>query len=310
MRALFLFAIMCLLWGATWYPIKVAAEIAGPFWMGSVRFLIAGGLILLFLYLKEKRLPAVPGWPRFVVGALILYGFLYLGLFWSSTRLPSAVSALVHFAMLPVGYMIFGSLIEKEKLSYRHFVGLLLGFVGVSMLFVPNIEGDIGTLDVIGVVVVLVTTLTMGLGAVMVRPVMQSIPVYAAAGYGLLIGGSFLLVFAVAEKADGWYDIVVSLERPDFLLSFIYLVFFASMGALGIYLLLLRDWGSVRSSLYAYVSPLIALMISVFITDETVVPVQIAAAIPMLLGAAFSSNVPWGRLLRGKSLSPAKPVSD
>ncbi|MFL4998683.1 MAG: DMT family transporter, partial [Microvirga sp.] len=128
------FALMALIWGLTWWPMKLASEVVPPIFLAVVRFVLAG-LCYLALVLA-KGLPLRPKQPgRVIVAALLITTGCYALVFWGVARAPSGLSAIVNLALLPIFVILVGALYGQEPITARRLGAIGLGVAGLVLLF-------------------------------------------------------------------------------------------------------------------------------------------------------------------------------
>lgn len=260
------FALMALIWGLTWLPMKLASEAVPPIFLATVRFVLAG---LCFLpIVLAKGLPLRPERPvRVIVASLLISTGCYSLVFWGTARSPSGLSAIVNLALLPIFVILVGALHGQERITARRLSAIALGIVGLVLLF----AGRAGTAQegaALGLSAVAAGTLSYAWGAVVSRPLMQAMHPLALAFWQSSIGALGLVpVSLLVEGYDPAHFTALADGRA--LLGLSILVLGGSLGAFTIYLWLVRDWGAFRAGLYAFVSPVVAVAVGVALAHET-----------------------------------------
>ncbi|WP_306225177.1 DMT family transporter [Bosea beijingensis] len=266
-----LFAVMCLVWGLTWLPVKVGSTHVPPVFLAAARFSIAGFLMLLW---AGRDVFKVPGgaWPRLIGTALLLNTANYTLLFWGTKHAPTGLAAIVNFATIPIYTLLASRAIEGVRIDGRKLVAIALGTVGLGFLFATRALGGLSAaqgdpLEMIGLAAVSVGTLFYCVGAVLSRPIAGTMPTLTLAGWQTLIGGIGLAVVSLALEPVGLADIRALVSWPV-LPAVLFLIVGGSLMGFTIYMRLLRDWGAFRAGLYAFVSPAIAVAVGVVVLSE------------------------------------------
>lgn len=280
------FALVSLIWGLTWWPVKVATVAVPPIFLAAVRFLLAG---LCFLaWARLARLPLgvrAPGRLALAIGLLTVG--CYGPLFWGLARAPSGLSAVVNLALMPVLTMLVGAAAGEERIDAPRLVALALGLAGLALLFLPRLRGpaaDPGTL--LGLLGVVAGTLSYAVGAVVARPLLRAMdPVAFSAWTG--VGGVGLLLASFALEPVGARH-VAALLAPEVAGALLFLVVAGSLAAFKLYLDLVRDWGPFRAALYAFVSPVVAVAVGVAVLGETLGPAEVAGGLVLLAATGFA----------------------
>lgn len=286
-----LFALMCLVWGLTWLPIKVGAQHVPPVFLAASRFIIAGALMLAWAGRDVLRVPA-EAWPRVIMTALLLNTGNYTLLFWGAAQAPTGLAAIVNFATIPIFTIIASYLIEGHAIGGRKLAAIGLGAVGLGFLFSTRALGGLavakgGPLELWGLAAVAAGTLLYCFGAVWSRPVMGRIPTLTLAGWQTLIGGFGLcLMSALLENVTPAH--FGALLSWPVLPALAMLVVGGSLIGFTIYLRLVRDWGAFRAGLYAFISPAVAVGVGVLALAEPFGPAEAIGSLLMFGAAAIA----------------------
>lgn len=261
------FALMALIWGLTWLPMKVASEVVPPIFLAAMRFLLAG-LCFFVIARAQGLLLRSSQFGRIVAAALLITTGCYSFLFWGVARAPSGLSAIVNLSLMPVFLVIIGALYGQERITMRRVGAIALGILGLVLLFSGRTgAAQGGTMPVLGLIAVAIGTVSYAWGSVISRPLTLSMPPLVLAFWQSLIGGIALVpISLVIEGYDPAHFAGLSDARAIFGLSI--LVLGGSVIAFWIYLGLVRDWGAFRAGLYAFVSPIIAVAVGVAYADE------------------------------------------
>lgn len=270
-RNALLFAVMCLVWGLTWLPVKVGSTHVPPVFLAAVRFSLAG---LLMLVWAGRDMPKVPkgAWPRLIGTALLLNTANYTLLFWGTKHAPTGLAAIVNFATIPIYTLLASRVIEGVRIDGRKLLAIALGTVGLGFLFATRVMGGISAahgdpMEMTGLAAVAAGTLFYCVGAVLSRPIAGTMPTLTLAGWQTLIGGIGLTVVSLSLEPVGLADLRMLAGWPV-LPAVLFLIVGGSLMGFTIYMRLLRDWGAFRAGLYAFVSPAIAVAVGVAALGE------------------------------------------
>lgn len=287
-RNAFYFALMCLVWGLTFLPIKVAAAHVPPIFLAAARFSIAGVLMLLW---AGRGVLAVP---RASIGRLVLTALLvnsgnYTFLFWGTAHAPSGLAAIVNLATIPIYTLFATRMIEGQKITLRRVAAIVLGITGLGFLFATRAakgwskaQGD--SMELWGLAAVAFGTLLYCFGAVLTRRIAGTMPTLTLAGWQTALGALGLAIVSLAVEPVSLADIRALAQWPVWP-ALALLVIGGSLIGFTIYMRLLRDWGAYHAGLYAFVSPAIAVTAGVIVLGE---PFGLSEAIGAVLmfGAA------------------------
>ncbi len=266
-----LFALMCLVWGLTWLPVKVGAAHVPPVFLAAARFSIAGLLMLLWAGRDVAKVPRA-AWPRLVVTALLLNTGNYTLLFWGTAHAPSGLAAIVNFATIPIFTLLASRAIAGEPIDRRKLVAIGLGTAGLGFLFATRALGGLSAaqgdpLEALALGAVAAGTLLYCTGAVLARPIAGVMPTLTLAGWQTLIGGIGLTAVSLTLEPVAVSDLARLASWPV-LPALAFLIVGGSLMGFTIYMRLLRDWGAFRAGLYAFISPAIAVAVGVFALSE------------------------------------------
>jgi drug/metabolite transporter (DMT)-like permease len=265
------FVMMCLVWGVTFLPIKIAADYAPPIFLATVRFSLAGGLMLLWAGRDAFRVPRA-AMPRLIGTGLLVNTGNYAFLFWGIAHAPSGLAAVVNMATIPVYSLLASRVIEGTAISGARILAILLGAVGLGFLFASRMQAGAAAatgdpLELWGLAAVAFGTLLYCVGAVLTRAIAPSMPILALAGWQTVIGALGLVGISLALEPVGPEHLRALLIWPVWP-AMTMLVVGGSLIGFTIYIRLLHQWGAFRAGLYAFVSPVIAVVAGIVVLDE------------------------------------------
>lgn len=289
-RNALLFALMCLVWGLTWLPVKVAAAVVPPVFLAAARFMIAGVLMLAWAGHDALKVPRQTR-ARLLLTALLINTGNYTLLFWGIAQAPTGLAAIVNFASIPIFSIVAGRVLGDEHLDRRRLVAISLGCCGLVLLFATRagagFAGQNGQRELLGLAAITLGTLFYCTGAVLARPISSLMPTLALAGWQTLIGGAGLILVSLAVEPLG-VDHVTALGRWPVWPALAFLVIGGSLIGFTVYLRLLRDWGAFRAGLYSFVSPAIAVSVGVIFLAEPFGWREAMGALVMFAAAALA----------------------
>jgi drug/metabolite transporter (DMT)-like permease len=307
-------SVIYFVWGSTYLAIRFGVETMPPLLMAGSRFLLAGGILYGWLRLKGALRPRAADWRSATfLGALLLLGGNGL-VTWSEQWLPSGVAALI-ITTTPLWMMLFDWLIfHGPRPRAIVWAGVVLGFAGVTLLVQPQ-SGDDTALWLWAVLAMCAAPVTWSLGSLYAQRARRLDPPLLNTALQMLCGGA--LMFAVGlmrGEASGFDPAAISLRSW---LSFAYLVVFGSLLAFTTYMWLLRVARPSVVATYAYVNPLVAVIIGAAFGGEAVTA-NIGLATVSIVGAvvliSFRRRSPQPRhaeqdLAHGDETEPAtKPM--
>lgn len=275
--------VLYLVWGSTYLATRAAVLSLPPYLMAGVRFLIAGGLLFGFLRLRGQPAPGLAGWQA----ALISGGLLFVGGFGSLALALQSVSssfAALGYASLPVWAALLGALFGRPP-SGREWAGVGLGLAGVGLLGLEgNLQASLG-----GGALVLVSAASWALGSLWAGRLPLPTGAMAPAAQ-MLVGGALLCVLGLAagERIRPPLD-------PAALWAVAYLVVFGSLIGFSAFTFVISRARPALAMSYAFVNPVVAVVLGVILAGETVGPAGLAALVVVLSGVgllAFARRKP------------------
>jgi drug/metabolite transporter (DMT)-like permease len=274
-----------LIWGSTYLAIRFAIETIPPFLMASARYLTAGVLLYGWSRLRGAPRPSRVHWrSAVIIGALLLLAGNG-GVVWAEQRLSSGLAALL-ISTEPLWIVLMVWLRDRrQRPGGRVVAGLLLGFIGLALLVRPSSSGS---LDPIGVVAVLIASLSWAWGSLYSqRAKLPSSPLLSTA-MQMLCGGAWLLLAGTLTGEPARFALAEVSTRS--LLSLAYLVVFGAIIAFTAYVWLLRSASPVLASTYAYVNPVVAVLLGWAFAGEPITRGTLTGAAVILTGVALISS--------------------
>lgn len=273
------FAAVYLIWGSTYLAIRFAIETIPPHLMASARFLVAGAILYAYARLRGAPRPTFANWRA----AVVVGGLLLLGgngaVVWAETRVPSGVTSLL-VATVPIWMALIESLRDGGRRPATAVIaGLFLGLGGLALLLAPGKLA--GRVDLLGAGVLLVGSFSWAFGSLLSRAAKLPKSGFLAAAMEMITGGVWLLLFGVLTGQAG--RLTLSALSAKSLLSLGYLVLFGSLVGFTAYIWLLGATTAARVSTYAYVNPVVAVLLGwAFAGEPMTLRTALAAAVIVL----------------------------
>jgi len=254
------FLAVYLIWGSTYLGIRFAIETLPPFLMAGTRFLVAGSVLYLWARRKGAAAPSGVNWiTAGVVGTLLLIGGNG-GVVWAETRVASGLAALL-IATEPFWIVLLDWLRPGgRRPGLAVAAGLLFGFIGVGLLVSPfDLIGG-GRVDALGAAAVVLASLSWAIGSLYTaRGAKLPTSPTLATGMEMLIGGA--LFFPLSAATGEWATFSLAAVSLKSALALLYLTVFGAIVAFTAYVYLLKNTTPARASTYAYVNPVIAVVL-------------------------------------------------
>jgi drug/metabolite transporter (DMT)-like permease len=282
LRVLGAFLLIYVIWGSNFLAIRYAIETVPPFLLMGVRSMLAGLCLYVWARLRAADPPTLAHWrAAAIVGVLLFVGCHGL-LAWAQGRVPSGVAAL-GMATLPLWMTLLDWLWARApRPGLPVWIGLALGLLGLSVLIGPGSWS--GAVDATGLLVIQASGFSWALGSIKARRSHLPESVVLSTGMQLIAGGAALQVIAVvAGEVAGFDPRAISLRS---LLGFTYMVGAASIVAFTAYVWLLRVSTPSRVASYAFVNPLVAVVLGAAVAGEPLTARTALAAVLILAAVA------------------------
>jgi len=298
LRELLAFGAIYLLWGATFLAIRVAVLEIPPLFTAGVRFLLAGGLLYLFMRWRGQPAPSGAQWRGIAVSALCLFVATYAALFWAEQYVPSGVTSVIE-ATLPLMTIVFEVFVFRlQPVRWRLLAAVALGFAGVAWLLV---RGDGGPLPVFPCLVILAGGAAWSLGAVLTRSMARPASPPLTAGAQMMLGGAVLLALSLATGELHTLP-HVSLRAA---LAILYLIVGGSWLGFTAYVWLLARMPATRVASHAYVNPVVAVALGYLVAGEPISARMLLASLLVVASVFLILTTPQRRPPAGRHNSNA-----
>ena len=282
-RLLTAFAAVYLVWGSTYLAIRFAVETLPPLLMAGARFLLAGAILLAWARLREPDVrPTRADWRAGLIsGALLLLGGNGL-VVWAEQRVPSGIAALL-VAVVPLWMVLLDWLRPGGRRPHALvFGGLGLGLLGLVLLVGPDSLHGQGEVSASGALVLVLASLSWAAGSLYTKHAATGSSALNASATQMIAGGLCLVGVAAMVGELGTMDLGHASSRS--ILGFFYLVTFGSLVGYTAYVYLLAHTTAARASTYAYVNPVVAVLLGWALANEPVTSRTLLAA-AVILGA-------------------------
>ncbi len=266
------------IWGSTYLAIRIAIETIPPFLMAGIRFLIAGAALYLWTRLRGAPTPTRPNWKAAtIIGGLLLLGGNG-GVVWAEQYVPSGLTAVLITTVPLWMALLEWKRYDRTRPAVPIAVGLILGFTGVVLLVGPEELAGSGAVNRVGATVLILASLSWAIGSLYSRKApLPSSPLQSTA-MEMLAGG--LLLSAAGLVSQEWVGFQPSEASLRSLVAFAYLIVFGSLIGFTSYIFLLKASTPAKVSTYAYINPIIAVILGWAIAqEELTLRTMVAAAI-------------------------------
>jgi drug/metabolite transporter (DMT)-like permease len=280
-KALLAYLAVCFFWGSTYLAIRVGVKDTPPLLFAGIRFIIAGSMMLGYCRLKGYGLPKERAdiINMAIVGLLMLLcgnGLVVYAEQWVSSGIASLIIATVPLFMAIIEFFY----LRNVKMDIKTISGLLLGFGGVAYL----IMGDVSTavVDLKGLVTLILASIFWAAGSVHSKAIQFKGHIFANIGTQMLAGGMGLVIVSLikGELAELHFT-------QNSILALLYLIIFGSFVGYSSYIYILQKWPAAKAGTYAYVNPIVAIMLGALLLGEPITPSIVLSVIIVIFGIAL-----------------------
>ena len=274
-------------WGSTYLGIRIAVGSIPPFVMAAVRFGFAGAVLLGGVYVLRRGDVARPSLREcrdsFIVGALLLGGGMG-AVAWGEQTVPSGITALM-IAMTPVWIAVFGRIFLRERLPMAATIGIATGLLGVAILVGPSLFVD-RSLDPAGVVALILSPISWAAGSLFAanRARLPADP-FVTTGLQMLSGSAVLAAAAILSGEAA--SVHVEAITTNSIIAVVYLTVVGSLIAFTAYAWVLQRAPLPLIATYAFVNPIVAVVLGWLVLQEAITPRQVLAGAVIVVGVAL-----------------------
>ncbi len=274
MKAWIAYFICAVVWGSTYFGIALGIEAFNPFGMVATRYLIGGAVAFGLSRLLGEELPLRRDLPHLVLVGVLLLGCSNALVTWAENVVPSGVTAIL-CSMTPLLYGLMG----REALSLRRWAGLGLGLAGVVILARPK-GGE--AFHAAGIAAILLATVLWAFGTLHGKRHVKGHGLLGQVSVQMLSGGTVALL--LAPFTGGFLHAPLTLRSG---LAVAYLTVFGSVVAFSAFAYLAKVWSPTRMSTYAYLNPLVAVLLGSAFLHEPFGLRIVAGMAVILVGVAL-----------------------
>jgi len=264
------FAIIYFVWGSTFLAIRVGVREVPPFVLAALRFSVAGAVLFGWMRLKGTPSPTRRQWLAASVLAICIFVVDYGLLFWAEQRVPSGIAA-VMLATIPV-FMALSEILflRTQRLTIRLALALLIGIGGVLVLMSRSLSLGEVPIDRAGAVALVIAAVSWSIASALTRKLPLPDSKVMSSGAQMLAGGIMLALVAAGLGEFRGFHIQAVSRGAWFALA--YLIVAGSIVGFTAYVWLIHHESPTKVGTYAYVNPVVAVIIGYFLGGETVGP--------------------------------------
>jgi drug/metabolite transporter (DMT)-like permease len=289
-KTLLAFAIIYFVWGSTFLAIRVGVREVPPFLLAAIRFLIAGLVLYGWTAARGEGSPSRRQWISASLLAFLIFVLDYGLLFWAEQQVPSGIAA-VMLAIIPV-FMAASEIVflRTRKFTLPLAFALLVGIGGVAVLMSHSLDLGGAPIDRKGAVALIIAAMSWSVSSVLTRKLPLPPSKVMSSGAQMLVGGALLAVTAGAlGEFRGFRPQAVSLGAW---LALFYLIVAGSIIGFTAYVWLIHHESPTKVGTYAYVNPVVAVLLGYFLGGEALDRRIILGTLLVLISVVVITTMP------------------
>ncbi|THU41897.1 EamA family transporter [Niastella caeni] len=304
------FATVYLVWGSTYFFIQRAVATIPPFILGAIRFIIAGAILLGWCMYKGEK---IFNWSHIKPAAISGLLMLFIGngaVIWAELSLASSLVAVL-VSSAPIWFVVLDKPKWHENLTSRPTIlGLIVGFIGVILLFSEQTSKALGNGNghqVIGLIVLIIGAMSWAGGSLYSKYMSTSTSATVNSGWQMMAAGIAFIPSSFANNEWSTFNIEAVTASSWF--SLVYLITMGSLAGYSAYVWLLQVRPATQVSTYAYVNPVVAVLLGVLFAHETMTILQIVGLAVILLSVLLINMAKYRKEKKAGPGQPASPIN-
>jgi len=278
-------ACVCIVWGTTYLALRIGVTQFPPFLFSIFRFLLAGPLLIILTFVIGKvSWPGIKMLRDQAIGGLFMITLGISIVAYAEVYVSSGVAAII-CSLMPVWTVLINVFISKdEKPNWLILLGLVTGLAGIVLIFGEHLAEFADSNYTTGIVAVVLANLCWAIGSIYVKKKNQHANPFLSAGFQMFFGGIFLIPLSLIfdhYDAINWSD--------DVIYSLSYMIVIGSMAAYVCYAFAMKKLPMTIVSLYAYINPIVAVILGWFVLDESL-NLRVTIAIVLTLAGIYMVN--------------------
>lgn len=258
------FGLVYVIWGSTYLAIRYAIETIPPFFMAGTRFFVAGAILYVWSRWQTRIKPTAAQWRNSAIAGTLLLMFGNGFVTWAEQRVPSGITAVI-VATVPLWIVALDAITGGARPSARAWIGIAIGLLGVAILVRPAGHGSV---DPAGAIALLVASISWSYGSLFGRRAdLPSSPLLTT-GMEMLAGGAVLIT--VGFLTGEWHHLDLQTVSRTSLIGLTYLITLGSIVGYTAFTYLVTATTPAKLGTYAYVNPVIAVILGATIAGESI----------------------------------------
>jgi drug/metabolite transporter (DMT)-like permease len=290
-KALFALAVVCFFWGTTWIASKEAVRHMPALQMAGIRQFLGGVCFILFFLVRRAAWPKGKEWNTILVLSLLNF-VLSNGLStWGVKYISAGLGAIIG-AIFPLWLLVIGMFTSKSKPKLKAIIGLIIGFAGVCVIFTEHLHDLLNPYFRFGIFISIISTWTWAFGTLYTKKHAAAFNPYFSLGLQMFISG--ITLFSVSHATGNAIAIAAIPWQSWAAIAF--LTVFSSIITFVAFIYSLQHLPVEQVSLYAYVNPVVAVILGWLLFDEKLT-IAIVCGVLVTLYGVFLVNRSKGRML-------------
>ena len=301
-KVLLAFGIIYFVWGSTFLAIRVGVREVPPFFLAGLRFLIAGFALCAWLRVKETPSPTKREWGSATLLAVLIFVLDYGLLFWAEQKVPSGIAA-VMMATIPA-FMALADIVilKSQRLTGKLALGLVGGIAGVAVLVSHSANFGDAPIDPIGATALMISAISWSIASALTRKLPLPATKAMSSGAQMLAGGVLLMITAGGlGEFRGFHLQAVSAKAW---LALAYLIVAGSIVGFTAYVWLLHHESPTKVGTYAYVNPIVAVIVGYLLGGESIGPRTVLGTLLVLASVLVITVTPKKSVRSTSDLQP------
>jgi drug/metabolite transporter (DMT)-like permease len=289
-KTLLAFAIIYFVWGSTFLAIRVGVREVPPFLLAAMRFLVAGLVLCVWRVSHGERSPSGRQWMSVFLLATLIFLLDYGLLFWAEQRVPSGIAA-VMLATIPA-FMALSEIIflRTQRLTRRLALALLIGIGGVAVLTIRSLNLGGAPIDRTGAAALMIAAISWSISSALTRKLPLPESKVMSSGAQMLAGGVLLAIAAAILGEFRNFD--PRMVSRGAWLSLLYLIVAGSIMGYTAYVWLIHHESPTKVGTYAYVNPVVAVLVGYFLGGEALGPRTVLGTLFVLISVVVITTTP------------------
>jgi len=289
-QILLAFGIIYFVWGSTFFAIRVGVHEVPPLLLAAMRFFVAGIVMYAWLLFRGEPSPTLREWGSASILATLIFVLDYGCLFWAEQRVPSGIAAVI-LATIPVFIALMEIVILRtQRLTARLGLALLIGIGGVAILMNHSFSTGEAPISRAGAAALLFASFTWSIATVLTKKLKLPTSKPMSSAVQMLSGGVQLLVISLLfGEFSGFQATAVSSKAW---LALLYLIVFGSIIGFTAYVWLLHYKSPTLVGTYAYVNPVVAVILGYFAGGEGIGARTVAGTLLILVSVITITTAP------------------